>query len=229
MNEQSRTKSKLFQPRWFLYDFAKVTAALPGLLFFRPKLLYPTRAARRRIRGGALLIANHTGFSDPVTVQYAVWYRRHRIVCMKEFFEGKGARWFRRFRCIPIDREHFSMDSFREITGCLKAGGLVTMFPEGHITTGEDGGSIDSFKSGMVLMAHQSGCPIVPVYLKPRKRFQRMVAAIGEPVDVSALCGARPSLQRIEEVAETLHRREEALRTFVETGTFEEEKREETV
>ena len=198
----------------FIYDFVKVTAALPGLIWFRPKWVYENERARKRIRGGALLIANHYGFFDPIHLMMAVWYRRHRFICRKEFFESRAAWLFRGFHCIPIDKENFSVDSFREITGQLSAGALVSMFPEGQVARQE---GIAAFKSGMVLMAIKGGAPIVPVYLKPRKHFySRQVLAIGEPVDVRALCGPRPGMAQIESAAELLHRKEEALRAMTE-------------
>ncbi|MBR6323278.1 MAG: hypothetical protein IKR59_10435, partial [Lachnospiraceae bacterium] len=42
----------------------KITAA-PGLLWFRPKVIYPG-GKKIRINGGALLIANHITSFDPV-------------------------------------------------------------------------------------------------------------------------------------------------------------------
>lgn len=207
------SKAKLFSPRYLVYDFVKVTAALPGLVWLRPKWIYESEKAKRRIRGGALVVSNHYGFSDPVEVMFAIWYRRHHFICGKEFFETRARWWFKSFLCIPIDRANVSFSSIRTITDELAAGSLVTIFPEGHIS-GESG-DMEAFKPGMVLMALKGGAPIVPVYVKPRKRFfERARLVIGEPVDLAEICGPRPTMAEIESVARLVREREEKLKTL---------------
>ena len=103
------------------------------------------------------------------------------------------------------------MDSLRRITQELKDGNLVSMFPEGYVHQG--GGSLAPFKSGMVLIAMQSGKPIVPVYVKrPARWYNRLVVSVGEPVDVCKLYGGRPSLGQIDQTAALLQEKEEKLR-----------------
>ena len=199
---------------YFVYDFVRVTAALPGLLWLRPRILYENETARKGLKGGVLLIANHSNFCDPIYLMIALWKRRHHFVCIKDFFKGKFLSWlFSCFHCIPIDRQNFSMDSLRMITEELKADHLVSMFPEGYVHDSGDNGSMAPFKSGMVLIAMQSKKPIVPVYIKPpAKFFNRLTVAVGEPVDVCALYGGRPSLSQIEQVSVLLQQKEENLR-----------------
>ncbi|MBQ9414645.1 MAG: 1-acyl-sn-glycerol-3-phosphate acyltransferase, partial [Clostridia bacterium] len=214
MNNNTTKTHKAWGLDYLLFDFMKVTAALPGLLWFRPRWIYENDAAKKRIRGGALLVSNHDGFFDPLYLQFAVWYRRHHFICSKEFFEGRAAWMFRAFHCIPIDRENFQMSSFRGILDHLRAGELVTIFPEGHVNDGS--GEIAAFKSGMVLMAMQSRTPIIPVYLKPRAHwYSRLVFAIGEEVDPNTLFADRPAMQRIDAIASMLHEREEQLKHLV--------------
>ena len=200
-----KKQNKLFSLQYWFYDFVKITAALPGLLVFRPKFVYENERARKKLRGGALLIGNHIGFLDPIYLMIAIWYRRHHFICMAEFFRSK-ARWmFEHFLCIPIDRENFSVDSFRQITEHLKAGEIVSMFPEGHVNE-DTSGAVASFKSGMVLMAMRSGVPIVPVYVRKQAHwYERLVLVIGESVDITERYGARPSFAQVEELAKALH------------------------
>ncbi len=200
--------------KYLFHDFVKLTAMLPGLIAFRPRILFENEAARKPIRNAALLIGNHAGYFDPVYMQFAVWYRRHHFICTKEFFEGKKRFFFKNFLCIPIDRDNFGIDSFREIVSHLKQGELVSMFPEGKIENG-----LKSFKSGMILMALQSGAPIVPMYIRSQKKWtERLTMAIGEPIDVSNGSGARPSMSQIKEAAERLHQKEMQLRELCERG-----------
>ena len=201
------------EPRgYFMYDFAKATAAIPVLLWLRPRILYENEAAREHIRGGALVISNHVSFADPIAILAAIWYRRHHFICLKEFENKRSTKiFFKWFHCIPIDRENFGIDSFRQITGHLENGELVCMFPEGRINVDE--GGLSTFKSGMVLMALKSNTPIVPLYLKPKKHwYSRMTIAIGEPVRVDAESGRLPSFDQINAASSRLSEKEEKLR-----------------
>ena len=214
MEQAKRQKAKLFSFRYFFYDFIKITGALPGLIWLRPKWIYETPTAKKRLRNGCIVISNHYSFFDPVYLMYAIWYRRHHFICGKEFFESKYKKWFQAFLCIPIDRENFRMDSLRQITDELKSGSLITLFPEGHINDGS--GQLAGFKSGMVLMALQGKAPIVPVYFKPKEHFyNRLRVAIGEPLDIISRYGSRPTFSQIEQIASELQAKEEALKTLV--------------
>ena len=64
------------------YDFANLpmdlarVVCVPLLLLFRMKRLTPEgQPYRDRIRGGAILAANHRTFADPFLLGVAVWYR----------------------------------------------------------------------------------------------------------------------------------------------------------
>lgn len=214
MKQASPQRAKLFSFRYFIHDFIKVTGALPGLLWLRPKWIYENRAAKKRLRNGNVVIANHCGFFDPIYLMYAVWYRRHHFICGKEFFESKYHGWFKAFMCIPIDRDNFRMDSLRQITNELLAGSLVTLFPEGHINNGS--GQLSGFKSGMVLMALQGKAPIVPIYIKPKAHFyNRLRIVIGEPLDIISKYGNRPTFSQIEQIVSELQAKEETLKSLV--------------
>lgn len=233
----------------FVYDFVLVTAS-PALLWFRPKKIYENENAKKKVRGGALMISNHNSMVDPMYLMLCIWYRRHHYVCAKELYSTPFRRWlFTQFLTIPIDRENFGMSSFKEITGRLKKGDLCVIFPEGHVVrenngerTEEEGGDpgessdessgapkkelekkspmLDNLKSGMVLMAYQSGVPVWPVYVRKDKGFfGRLRIAIGEPVDVKALLGNMPTMDRIEEVSRMLGEKENRLKALVEAGT----------
>lgn len=212
MKREKKAKVKLFSPKYLIYDFVKATAALPGLLIFRPKWIYESEKAKERIRGGALVVSNHYGFFDPLYLMIAIWYRRHRFVCGKEFFESRARFWFKSFLCIPIDRANFNISSLRTITDAMKSGYLVSMFPEGHVN-GERTGDLEDFKPGLVLMALQAKAPVIPVYIKPRKRFyERVRFAVGEPIDVTSFYGERPTFAQIEEIARAVRDKEEQLK-----------------
>ena len=209
-------KAKLFSLRCLLMDLIRITGALPGLVWLRPKIRYTAKQAKKRLRGGVLVIANHTSFIDPACMMYVLWYRRLYFVCHQAFVETKAGPFFRAAGClIPINADNFSVGSFRSITESLRDGKAVTLFPEGHVNKGDE---MLEFKSGMVLISMQSKRPIVPVYLKPRRHwYSRLKAVVGEPVDITALSEGRPAFSKIQEVTALLKKREDELEAFAET------------
>ena len=141
MNEQKKNKAPLFSPKNFLIDFIRVTGAIPTLLWLRPKKLFATEKAKERLRGGALIIANHTDFVDPVFLMTAFWYRRQRFIASEEIMDSSAGWFLKACGCIKIDRNNVTMNTMREITDTLKNGEVVSMFPQGRISAGEDEGA----------------------------------------------------------------------------------------
>ena len=211
------SKSKTLSFKWLGYDIIRVLGA-PGLLWFRPKKYYLTEEAKKMTKGGALMICNHISLFDPMYLMLSIWKRRHHFIAMSDLFQGKFKRWLftKVFLCIEIDRNNFSMSSFREITNHLNDEELVTMFPEGHVNVNEEG--MQAFKGGMVLMAFRSGKPIIPVYLKRRKHFySRIVVGIGNPVNVGDFVkGKMINSKEVEEVVNHLQEVEHQLEELCE-------------
>ncbi|MBP5208340.1 MAG: 1-acyl-sn-glycerol-3-phosphate acyltransferase [Clostridia bacterium] len=203
-NEEKKKKRKpLFSLEYLPFDFVRITAA-PGLLWFRPKIIYESEAAKQKIRGGALLISNHIGLFDPMYLMMAVWYRRHRFICKKELMEHRLGFWLKLFRCISIDKNDMSFNSMRQVTDALRSGELVSMFPEGQVSLQSEAPA--GFKSGMILMSLQGNAPIIPAYIKPRKHFySRLVVVIGERFSVTDEYGPRPKFSQLDEAAARLH------------------------
>ena len=200
---------------YFFYDFVKVTAAIPGLLWFRPKCIYVNENAKKKIKGGALLISNHSSNIDPMILMFAIYYRRHHFIATKELFDTKLKRFiFESFHCIEIDRENFGMNIFRNIIDLLKNEKLVAMFPEGHVTNNEE---VQKFKSGMVLISVSSKKPIIPIYVKIRKSlWRRQYVIIGEPINPSEMLPKMPSLSDMDGIAEILREKEKELKAIAD-------------
>ena len=208
-NATKKANKKRRNPfRFFLFDFIKITGAWTALLWLRPKRIFVSKKAKKHIKGGALAIANHTNIRDPIAMYFAFWYRRVHILAMRELFETKLSNWFfSGALCIPVDRENFNMQSFRSVTEVLNEGGVVGIFPEGHIGAEKD--NVQSFKSGAALMAIKAQVPIVPIYLAPyAKKASRTVMVIGEPIDPKQLCGGTPSIRDLDTVSQTMREKE---------------------
>lgn len=215
MKEVKTKKTGGFDPVPFVQGFIKVTGAIPSLLWLRPKRIYASEKAREKIKGGALIIANHSDFVDPVYLMTVLWYRQHHFICSEEIMDSKAGGFLRACGCIRIDRKNVTINTMRDITDRLKQGQVVSLFPQGRISVGEDEGA--KFKSGMTLMAIRSGAPIIPVYVKPRKSFfDRLKVVIGEKVSVTELYGERPTFAEIDAATRLLYEREKQLKELAE-------------
>lgn len=205
-------KSPVISFRYFFHDFVKLTA-LPIILFFRPKKIYISKEAKTGFKGGFILASNHNGFSDPLFLQCCVLSRRHHFVTTTEVVK-KGFRrfWFRHvFLVIDIDRDNFSMSSFKEITRHLEMSEMVSMFPEGHINVEQD--EVNQFKSGIILMAYKANVPIRPVFLEKRKHwYSRLRLYVGKEFNVKEeLNGKALNTNTVKELSLNLENREKEL------------------
>ena len=210
MSKTKEKKAKAFEFKNLPYDFTIITGC-PAFLWYRPKRLYISKEAKKKIKSGMILISNHISLRDPVYLLVGYPFRRHNFVATKELFCNKFRKWFfgKFFRIIEIDRDNFSISSFKEITKRLKEGRMVTLFPEGHVNVNEDG-SLNQFKSGMVMMAVKGNVPIVPVYIKKKPKLgSRLVIGIGEPINVKDYSkGPMPTIEEISKVSEILREQE---------------------
>ena len=213
---KKKKKGKVFSFKFFLYDFVKWTAALPTLLFLRPKAYYINKNAKKKVKGANFVIANHKTFLDPVYLSTIFWYRRVHFLATQNLFETPGkSRFFKSMLCIPVNKENFNLSTFKMVENCTDLGHVVGIFPEGTIS-GEKS-SINTFHSGVVLMAWKCNAPIVPVYINQRKHwYNRLRYSIGEPIKISDICGSMPSMSDIEKISEILHDKEVELKEFLE-------------
>lgn len=197
-------KTRLLSWKRLPMDIARLVCA-PLLLLYRMKRLTPKgETYRGRIRGGAVLAANHTSFADPFLVGVAVWYRRLFFLAAETVMQGKLRTWLLKgVGAIRIDRNTADVEAIRNSVNVLKEGHLLAVFPQGGITAGEE---VQSLKSGAVLIALQAGVPIVPMHIYPRKHwYSRRVVVIGNEVDPRKIIQKKfPSTADIEKVSGVL-------------------------
>lgn len=200
----------------FFYDFVKITACIPSLVWLRPKRIFPY--GKPNMKGPLLVLANHPSLSDPITMLCSFPSRRLHSLATKDLFSNKFLTYFfKKMHCIEVDKQNFSMASFHEVVSRLKDGKAIMIFPEGSVK-GENDEAVRSFKSGVVLMAHKGNAPIIPVYIAPTTRwYQRQHVVIGQPIDISGMLGAIPSVETMTRVSEYLYEKELALRTYHES------------
>ena len=213
-NKKYSLFAKLFDPKMFVLDFARLTA-WPALLFYRMKVLYENKNAKKFRKHTGIIASNHTGFGDVPIIYSLMLYRRICFVTAKEVYKpGFSTFFYNSVGCIKIDRENPSIQTFKSITNCLDRGHYVGVFPEGSINREE---AIKTFKSGVVMMALMANKPIIPIYIKRRKNwFQRQRVAVGEPIYLNDYFTSRfPSMEEIEKVTNLVRDKEIKLKELV--------------
>ena len=214
LSAKTKKKPRLF--RNFCYDFVYATGAIPALIWLRPKIHYPD--GRPNKKGAVLVLANHRTLIDPILVQTAFPFRRMNSIATKDLFSSPAKeKFFTLMNCIKIDKDNFSTSSFHEIVERLGENKLVVIFPEGEVHVGS-GHEILAFKPGVVLMAHRSGAPVIPLYVaEKRKWYHRQHMVMGQAVDIREMLGRIPTVDAIASASNTLREKEMELRAYYES------------
>ena len=217
-NKNTKKQKRKNPFRYFFYDFVRWTRAISILIWQRPLSLYESKAAKKHVKNGAVVVANHVHIFDPIALHCAFWYRRPHFLIQLESFQKPLSRWFfTHVGGVPVDRENFNVNTYRAAIDLLKEKKLLCIFPEGHINF-DDPANTKAFKSGAVLMALKANVPIVPTYLVPRKRWSsRAITVIGEPIDINQLYNGKPSLYAIDEITKILQEKEITLKEVYES------------
>lgn len=197
-------KHKLFDFRRLPMDLARLVC-LPLIPLFRMKRLTPDgEKYKGRIRGGAILAANHTSFTDPFLLGVAVWYRRLFFLAAEAVMKGKLRKvLLKGVGAIEIDRYGTDIEAARKSVDILKKGYLLAVFPQGGIARDEQ---VQTLKGGVVLFALQAGVPIVPMHVVPKKHwYSRRVVVIGESLNPKAYVEKKfPSTADIDRISQKL-------------------------
>jgi 1-acyl-sn-glycerol-3-phosphate acyltransferase len=180
---------------WF--QAAKAVALPPAWLWFRWRFEHLERIPAR---GPALIACNHASYLDPIANAYAVVKagRRPRFLAKDDLFRiPLVGRALTGCRQIPVSRGTPDRTPLLRAEQALELGEVVVVYPEGTVTTREDGLPMAG-KTGTVRLALSSGVPITPMVswgsapvwqksgpgsLKPGRPVW---VAVGEPIDLSA-------------------------------------------
>mgnify|MGYP001951674999 CR=1 FL=1 len=99
------------------------------------RVLFRLRIENRpRLRGPAVLVANHASFIDPMVLGAASW-RRIRFMMASMHYDSPRGNWFYRWhRAISVSLTGANRESLRTARASLEAGEIVGVFPEGGLT-----------------------------------------------------------------------------------------------
>jgi 1-acyl-sn-glycerol-3-phosphate acyltransferase len=147
------------------------------------------------LTGAALLVANHASFLDVVFLGIPLRRPLNYMARSTLFVSILG--WFiRSVGAFPIQREGMGASGMKETLRRLRAGGIVTLFPEG---TRSHDGRLGKLKPGIAVLVQRVGVPVVPAGLAgmfeiwPRSRMFPVPHPIrihyGRPIYPNELAG----------------------------------------
>jgi acyl-[acyl-carrier-protein]-phospholipid O-acyltransferase/long-chain-fatty-acid--[acyl-carrier-protein] ligase len=110
-------------------------------------------------QGGALVVCNHVSYVDVVIIGVALdrpvrflsWEGFERVPVMRRIMRMMGT--------IPVAGDK-AKEAVQRAADALRAGELVCIFPEGHVTRN---GGVQELRRGFELIARRAGVPILPM------------------------------------------------------------------
>ena len=140
--------------------------------------------------GGCIVCANHTSLRD-VFVLAASMHRQPRYMAKKELFRIPVlSQLIRALGAFPVDRGSADVGALKKAMAMIKGGEAVTIFPQGTRHPGVDPRTTEP-KNGVGMIAYHTKAPVVPVYIKTKKRhvlpFRRTEIICGDPISYEEL------------------------------------------
>ena len=204
-----------------IYEFFRLFGTITGipaeLLFFKRKTYYEDKAVQsRRIKGGALIIANHYNVLDYVMNAFVVFPRKLNVVASEHAYKNKlqafGMRFWGGIQANRVTRSMRFMDIAADV---IRKEQLVLIFPEGKNT---DDGTIKQFYHSYLVIAHRARSPIIPIVSDGNYGiFKRASIIIGKPIDISQFnFSERPTRDELKAANEVIYNKVLSLREQLE-------------
>ena len=184
--------------------FVKITAFPVQLLYFRFRVYTESKEARRRIKGPAILISNHTSVLDYAVYLFVFFGRTLRFQMAELLFRKPVLGVFLRMMGgIYVDRDARDFTCLTQSLEILRRGGVVGVFPEGRLPKDGEERPLP-FKTGAAYLALASGVPVIPLYTNGSYcKFKRARVMIGQPFCAEEIVGAgtdeKEALTRLNE------------------------------
>lgn len=157
--------------------------------------------------GGVIIAPNHLSHLDPLLIG-ALIPRDAWFLATDELFTvpalGPIAR---RLRTIPIRQDSPDRAALRRAIDVLNRGDALVVFPEGHESMD---GDLLPLQAGFVLLAVQSGCPVVPIGIwgtqralpprewRPKHAGDTINVCVGDPITTAELIEGTEGRRRFE-------------------------------
>ncbi len=144
--------------RWIWYQLIKYLMGTLATVIFGWRA---TGQQNMPESGGVLLVSNHLSYLDVFFLGIPL-RRQLNFVARSTLFVPGLASMMRSVGSFPIQREGIGASGVKETLRRLRAGGIVTLFPEGTRSTD---GQLAPLKSGIAVLVTRAAVPVVPVGL----------------------------------------------------------------
>ena len=180
----------------FLNWFVKITGFPGEVVFYRKKIYYEDKkASNRNIKGGALIISNHTDIYDYPLMMYVFPKRNLHVLVAEITYDMNGfMKWLLKgLGAIRVDRNNHDFAFMSQTTDLLKKGKACLIYPESRLPLENERDHLLEFKPSYIYSALESGAPIIPVYTngiygKLKKKYKdRARVMIGKKIYVRDL------------------------------------------
>ena len=182
--------------------FVKITGFPGEVVFYRKKIYYEDKkASNRNIKGGALIISNHTDIYDYPLMMYVFPKRNLHVLVAEITYDMNGfMKWLLKgLGAIRVDRNNHDFAFMSQTTDLLKKGKACLIYPESRLPLENERGHLLEFKPSYIYSALESGAPIIPVYTngiygKLKKKYKdRARVIIGKKIYVRDLYDSNKS------------------------------------
>ena len=140
-----------------------------------------------RMKGGAVLIANHRCSVDPFFVQLVGGRRVHWMVAGEYFKSVLFGPILRMFQAIPTNRGGVDTASTKRAIALAKSGRFVGMFPEGRINRSKS--PLLSIRPGAAIVALRANVPLVPIWIEGAPAGWAVYSALFKAAKVRIIVG----------------------------------------
>ncbi|MBE6984241.1 MAG: 1-acyl-sn-glycerol-3-phosphate acyltransferase [Ruminococcaceae bacterium] len=173
-----------------------------GLLrFVHPIARY--RGKENVPEGAAVVVCNHSAFTDPVWVQIAMKTKRLPLTMAKKELTKNKLFWAfcHKVGAFPVDRDGSDIQAIKTSLQCLRDDNKLLIFPEG---TRVRHGKTATAHNGAMMIACRAKVPILPVYLTAKKSiFSAIDVVIGAPY-MPLYEGAKPTSQELDRLTQQM-------------------------
>ncbi len=166
-----------------LFFLMKTTGLILEKIAYKRKVYFEDKyIQKRKIKGGALLVSNHTSFKDYISYFFTFFFRKVNVVVGSIMY--KHNYFFnvvlKTIGAIKVDDNIYNLDFINKSANCINGSKIVLIFPEAHYSTD---GNISKFYPSYIQIALKTNEPIIPLYNDGVfSFFKRNRIIIGKPI-----------------------------------------------